>query len=342
MSRSFASDNNAGAHPEVLAALSRVNTGHVPAYGDDPFTAAAVAVMREHLGSEAEIFFVFGGTGANVLGLDAVMRPFEAVICSAHAHVQVDECGAPERHVGCKMLGVPAPDGKLTAATVASRLTGIGNEHHVQPRVVSISQATEYGTVYSPAELRELADAVHASGLLLHMDGARIANAAAALGVPLRAITRDAGVDVLSFGGTKNGLVGGEAVVFFDPAHARHFRFIRKQGMQLPSKMRFIAAQFEALFTGELWLRSARHANAMAARLAERVREIPQVTITQRVEANAVFAIVPPPAVTALQRQYFFHVWDEARSEVRWMAAWDTTEEDVERFASAVAAAVTS
>jgi threonine aldolase len=336
MSRGFASDNNAGAHPEVLAALARVNEGHVRAYGDDPFTAAAVETLRRHVGERAEVFFVFGGTGANVLGLQAIMRPHEAVICSNHAHIQVDECGAPERFVGCKLLGVPAPNGKLTPEAVLSRVVGIGSEHHSQPRVVSISEATEYGTVYTPDEVRALADTARTHGLLLHVDGARIANAAASLGVPLRAITADAGVDVLSFGGTKNGLLGGEAVVFFDPERARDFRFTRKQGMQLPSKMRFIATQFETLFTADLWLRSARHANAMARRLADRVRDVPGVVITQPVDANAVFATLPGAAIPALQAESFFYVWDEARFEVRWMASWDTTEQDVDSFAAAV------
>lgn len=340
--RGFASDNNAGAHPEVLAALARANAGHVRAYGDDPYTAAARARIREQLGGSAEAFFVFNGTGANVLGLQAVMRPHEAVICSDFAHINVDECGAPERYVGCKLLGVATPDGKLTPALVASRLAGIGVEHHVQPRVVSISQSTEYGTVYTPGELRALADFAHENGLRLHVDGARIANAAAALDLPLRAITADAGVDVLSFGGTKNGLLGGEAVVFFDPADAAEFRFIRKQGMQLASKMRFVAAQFDALLTDDLWLRSARHANAMAERLEERVRRIDGVTITQPVDANAVFAIVPRQAIPVIQERFFFYVWNEERSEVRWMASWDTTAGDVDEFAATIARAVGS
>jgi len=340
--RGFASDNNAGAHPEVLAAVALANTGHVRAYGDDPWTAAAVARIREHLGETAEPFFVFGGTGANVLGLQAVMRPHEAVICSDYAHINVDECGAPERYVGCKLLGVAPPDGKLTPELVSARITGVGVEHHVQPRVVSVSQSTEYGTVYTPAELRALADLAHGHGMLLHMDGARLANAAASLGVPLRAITTDAGVDVLSFGGTKNGLLGGEAVVFFDPAHARDFRFIRKQGMQLASKMRFVAAQFGALLTDELWLRSAQHANAMARRLEHAVRGIGGVRVTQPVEANAVFAMLPAAAIAAAQEAFFFYVWDERRSEVRWMASWDTTEDDVDQFAAAISRAAAS
>lgn len=330
--RGFASDNYAGVHPEVMAALARVNDGHAPAYGYDGHTRAAVERVRAELGERVEVFFVFGGTGANVLGLEAVMRPHQAVICPDGAHINVDECAAPERLVGCKLVPVPTRDGKLTPALVRERIVGVGVEHHVQPRVVSISQTTEYGTVYTPGEVRALADCAHEAGLLLHMDGARLANAAAALGVSLRAITGNAAVDVLSFGGTKNGGMGAEAVVFFHPAHAADFRFIRKQGAQLASKMRFLAAQFEALLTDDLWLRNARHANAMAHRLADAIRGTPGLIITQPVGANAVFATLPAPAIAELQRAFYFHVWNEARGEVRWMTAWDTTEEDVDRF----------
>jgi threonine aldolase len=335
--RTFGSDNNAGVHPEILAAIAAANDGHVRAYGDDPYTARAVEAFRAHFGPATEVFFVFNGTGANVLGIQALARPFEAVICADLAHINVDECGAPERFTGCKLLGVPAPGGKLTPAAVAERLRGIGDQHHVQPRVVSISQSSEYGTVYTPAEVRALADFAHTHGLMLHMDGARISNAAAALDLPLRAVTADAGVDVLSFGGTKNGLLGGEAVVFFDSAHAERFRFIRKQGMQLASKMRFVAAQYEALIGTDLWLRNARHANAMARRLGDGLRRIPGMTVTQPVDANAVFAILPRDRIPALQAEAFFHVWDEPRNEVRLMASFDTTEDDVDRFIAAVA-----
>ncbi len=335
--RSFASDNNAGVHPELLAAIAAANDGHVLAYGDDPFTARAVEAFRSHLGPGVEVFFVFNGTGANVLGIQAVTRPHEAVICADLAHINVDECGAPERFSGSKLLGVPAPGGKVTPAAVAERLHGIGVQHHVQPRVVSISQSSEYGTVYTPGEVRELAAFAHDNGLLLHMDGARIANAAAALDLPLRAVTADAGVDVLTFGGTKNGLLGGEAVVFFDPALAAEFRFIRKQGMQLASKMRFVAAQFDALLRTDLWLRNARHANAMARRLGLGLGAIPDVTLTQPVEANAVFAVLPRRAIAPLQGESYFHVWDEPRNEVRLMCSFDTTADDVDRFVAAAA-----
>lgn len=335
--RSFASDNNAGVHPEVLAAIEAANRGHVLAYGADPFTSRAVDTFRSHLGPAVEVFFVFNGTGANVLGIQAVTRPYQAVICADLAHINVDECGAPERLSGCKLLGVPAPDGKLTPDAVAARIRGVGDQHHVQPRLVAISQSSEYGTVYTPDEIRLLADLAHDRGLLLHMDGARLANAAAALDRPLRAITADAGVDVLTFGGTKNGLLGGEAVVFLDPSHAEAFRFIRKQGMQLASKMRFVAAQFDALLGTDLWLRNARHANAMARRLALGLGAVPGVTVTQSVDANAVFAILPRAAIAPLQAVAYFHVWDEPRNEVRLMASFDTTPDDVDRFVEAAA-----
>jgi threonine aldolase len=334
--RSFASDNAAGAHPEVLAAMARVNEGHVTAYGADEHTARAEALIRNELGDTARPFLVFGGTGANVTALSAVLQPHEAVICAETAHINVDECGAPERHAGAKLIPIVTPDGKLTPELVRPAIKGIGAEHHVQPRVISISQSTEYGTVYTPSELSTLSDFAHNNRLLLHVDGARLANAAAALGVSLKAITADAGVDLLSFGATKNGAVGAEAVVFFREEPAKKFKYIRKQGMQLPSKMRFVAAQFEALLTDELWRRSAAHANAMARRLANGVRGVPGITITQPVEANAVFAILPADRIAQLQEKFFFYVWDEQKHEVRWMTAWDTTEEDVDGFVGAV------
>ncbi|MGH2994169.1 MAG: threonine aldolase family protein [Solirubrobacterales bacterium] len=344
--RGFASDNFAGAHPDVLAALAEANAGHVPAYGEDPYTAAAEARLREHFGDDARAFLVFNGSAANVLALLASTRHFEAAICPETAHMNVDECGAPERIAGVKLLTVRTPDGKLTPELVAGRLESvrIGDQHAAQPRVVSISEATELGTVYTPDEVRALAELTHERGMLLHVDGARLANAAACLDVPLRALATDAGVDALSFGGTKNGLLLGEALVFLTPKLATDFAYLRKQAMQLASKMRFIAAQFDALLRDELWLRNASHANAMAARLAHAVKEIPGVRVTQRVESNAVFAILPPAATERLLAEWPgelpFHVWSARSGEVRWMTSWDTTEEDVDSFAAAVADAV--
>lgn len=334
--RHFASDNYAGVHPEVMQALVEANAGHAPSYGHDEWTERAVSVFRQHFGPAARAFPVFNGTAANVLGLQAVTRPYQAVICGEGAHIQVDECGAPERFTGCKLVLCPTPDGKLRPADVIERITGVGDEHRVQPRVVSITQSTELGTVYSVSEIAELAETAHANGLLLHMDGAHLANAAVSLGVDLKTMTTDAGVDLLSFGGTKNGLMGAEAVVFLREADGADFAFIRKQGMQLASKMRFLSAQFIALLGGDLWRRNAEHANRMAQLLAERVRHIPGVSVTQPVEANGVFARVPPTHIPALQERAFFYVWNPVTSEVRWMMSWDTTEEDVEQFARAV------
>jgi threonine aldolase len=344
--RGFASDNFAGAHPDVLAAVAAANDGHVPAYGADPYTAAAEARLRDHFGDDAHSFLVFNGSAANVLSLIATARPFEAVICPDTAHLNVDECGAPERIAGVKLYTVAAPGGKLTPELVAARLRTIriGDEHAAQPRIVSISNAAELGTVYTPDEVRALADLAHQHDLLLHLDGARLANAAACLDVPLRALTTDAGVDVVSFGGTKNGLLFGDAVVFLSAGLADDFLYLRKQSLQLASKMRFVAAQFDALLRDDLWLRNAAHANAMAGRLAHAVKEIPGVRITELVESNAVFAILPPAArerlLGAWPGDLPFHVWNEETGEVRWMTAWDTTEDDVDRFAAAVAEAL--
>lgn len=334
--RTFASDNNSGAHPAVLAAIAAANEGHVHAYGDDPHTRRAVEVLRGHLGEQAEVFFVFNGTGANVVSLSALLKPYQAVICPDTAHIATDECGAPERFTGSKLIGVPTPDGKLRPSDLPPLLEGMGVEHHVQPRVVSISQVTELGTVYSCEEVRALADAAHAAGLLLHMDGARIANAAAALDVPIRELTTDAGVDVLSFGGTKNGLLFGEAVCFLKPGLVGDGKFVRKNAGQLPSKMRFVAAQFTALYEGDLWRQLASHANAMAARLADGAASVPGVEIAYERGANEVFARVPREHIAALQEVADFYVWSEARSEVRWVASFDTTERDVDGFLEAL------
>lgn len=335
----FASDNWAGAHPEVLAAIARASQGHAHSYGDDPLTIGAAGKLRALLGG-GEVFFTVNGTAANVLGLSTLLAPWQGVICTEHAHVVVDECGALERFNGSRLMTVPSPDGKLTPAAVESRLTGMGDVHRVQPAAISLTQATEYGTVYTPAEVQALARVAHGHGLLVHMDGARIANAAATLGVPVADFTLKAGVDLLSFGGTKNGAIGAEAVVFADRARAEQFGFVRKQGMQLMSKMRFLAAQFDALLTDDLWLRSAAHANRMALRLRDAVQGIPGVEITQAVQANAVFARVPVAAVLPIRSEYWFYVWDERTSLVRWMTSFDTTEADVDGFATAIRKAV--
>ena len=334
--RSFASDNNAGVHPEIIDALRAANEGHVVAYGDDPFTARATKVFQKHFGKDVAVFFVFGGTGANVLGLKAITNSYEAVVCAETAHINVDECGAPEKFTGCKLLSVKTPDGKLRPDDIKPFLHGVGFEHHVQPRVISVSQATEMGTVYSKSELKTLARFAHDHNMLLHVDGARIANAAVSLNASFKEITVDSGVDVLSFGGAKNGMMYGEAVVFFDKKRAIDFKYIRKQGMHLPSKMRFISAQFETLLGTDLWRRSAAHANRMARVLASELEKIPQIKITQPVEANGVFAEIPAKFVPALQKKYFFYIWNEETSECRFMASFDTTEEDVRDFVALV------
>jgi threonine aldolase len=336
--RGFASDNSATIHPDVLAAIARVNVGHTFGYGHDEYTVGVEARVAHSFGDDASAFFVFNGTGANVLSLRAACRRFEGVICAETAHLNVDECGAPEAVAGVKLMTVPALEGKLTPELVATRIARIGDEHAVQPRVVSISQCTEFGTLYTPNETRALAAAAHDHHLVLHVDGARLSNAAAALGLPLREVV--AGADVLSFGGTKNGLLGAESVVLLNPELARDFLYIRKQSIQLASKMRFLAAQFDALLSEELWLRCAGHANAMAARLAAALLDVPGLTITRPVQTNAVFAALPAAVTASLQRDYPFYVWDEPAGEVRWMCSWDTTEEDVDGFAAAVRAAL--
>jgi threonine aldolase len=338
--RGFASDNYAGVLPEVLAAIAAVNEGHAPAYGNDEHTARLSERMRAELGEHAETFLALNGTGANVVGLRSMLRPWQGVVCAETAHLNVDEGGAPEAVAGIKLLQVPTPDGKLTPELVAGRIARIGDEHAIQPGAISVTQSTELGTVYTVEELTALASLAHENGMLLHVDGARLANAAAALAVPLRAITTDAGADVVSFGGTKAGLLLGEAIVVLRPELVPSLPYLRKQSMQLASKMRFVAAQFEALLTDELWRRAAGHANAMAARLAAAVAAVPGVTITQPVQANAVFALLPPGVAERAMEAFAFYVWDERTGEVRWMCSWDTTEEDVDAFAGAIAGAV--
>jgi len=337
--KGFASDNYAGAHPEVLAAIAAANHEHAVAYGADPWTARARELLREQFGEQAVAHLVFNGSAANVLCLRALCRPWESVICAAQAHVNVDEGGAPEAIAGVKLQAVATADAKLTPDIVERQLGRRGDEHAVQPRVVSVTQSTELGTRYSPAELRALADVCDEHELALHIDGARLANAAAALDVSLRAITTDVGATAVSFGGTKNGLLVGEAVVFCDPAPAEGFAFLRKQTLQLASKGRFLAAQFIALLEGDLWRRNAAHANAMAARLADALLEIAGVRLTQPVQANGVFAILPPGVAAELQRRWPFYTWDAATGEVRLMCSWDTTPDEVDGFAADVSQA---
>jgi len=336
--RGFASDNYAPAHPKVLDAVVRANDDeHFVSYGDDPLTARAVALIQAEFGAPAEVFFTFNGTGANVVGLASMLRPWEAVICAQTAHINVDECGAPEKFLGSKLITTATPDGKLTPELVDARMEGVGFVHHVQPRVILVSQSTELGTVYTAAELTALAEYAHAHQLYLYVDGARLANATASLETSFADLITKSGVDGVSFGGTKNGGLGAEAVVILRPELAASTGYIRKQSMQLASKMRFISAQFIAQLEDGLWRDTATHANSMARLLERSVRDIPGVQLTQPVQANGVFAIIPRELTAELASKYPFYVWNETTNEVRWMCSWDTTEEDVTKFAAELA-----
>lgn len=329
--RGFASDNNAGIHPTILKFIEQANLGHAIGYGDDRWTLEATVKFRELFG-DIEVFFVYGGTAANVLSLQAMTDSFNGVICSSVAHINVDECGAPEKFTGCKLIVIPSTDGKITVEQIRQHAYGVGDQHHVQPKVISITQASEYGTVYSVSEIKAITDFAHANNMLVHIDGARIANAAVSLGVELNDITGKAGIDVLSFGGTKNGMMFGDAVIFFNKSLSYKFKYICKQGMQLASKMRFISAQFLALLSEDLWRKNAEHANRMARILAEQLQNVSQVRITQQVQSNAVFTIIPKAAIPQLQEEYFFYIWNEEKGEVRFMTSFDTTEEGVADF----------
>jgi threonine aldolase len=330
--KTFASDNYAGVHPEIMEALLKANIGHQGSYGADTFTQEAISRFKQFFGESVEVFFAYNGTGANVLGLSAITNSFNSIICSDGAHINVDESTAPEKFLGCKLLTIPSKDGKIYPDQVESKIIRVGDQHHPQIKAISISQSTEYGTVYSIDELKALSAIAKKHNLILHMDGSRIANAAVSLNSSFKEFTIDAGIDVLSFGGTKNGLMFGEAVVFFNASLARNFPFIRKQGMQLHSKMRFISAQFVGLFTNDLWKRNASHANQMAKLLEVGLRKFHQIRITQSVDANGIFAIFPASVIPQIQEAGFFYVWNEKLSEVRLMCSWDTTPADVEGF----------
>ena len=330
--KGFASDNNSGVHPEIFKAMEAANFGHVTGYGDDSYTLDAIEIFKKEFGEDTEVFFVFNGTGANVTGLSSATHSFNSIICAETAHIQVDECGAPEKFTGCKLLPVASVNGKLTPQAIQRHLYGFDFEHHSQPRIISISQTTELGTVYRPVEIRTLADLAHKNNMLLHMDGARIANAAVALSMDFREFTRDCGVDILSFGGTKNGMMMGEAVLIFNPELAVNTKYIRKQSMQLFSKMRFVGAQFIAYFKDDLWRKTATHANKMAKLLEGEILKIPQIKITRPVEANGVFAEIPQEIIEPLQQRFFFYIWDETKSEVRWMTSFDTEEKEIFEF----------
>lgn len=335
MKKTFASDNYSGVHPEVMEALLRANTEHASSYGADEYTERAVAKFKEHLGKDIEVFFAYNGTGANVLGLSAMTRSFNSIICSNLAHINVDESTAPEKFLGSKLITIPTKDGKIYPDEIQNKIQRVDDQHHPQAKVISISQSTEYGTVYTIDEVQAIAAVAKKNNLFLHMDGSRISNAAASLNKDFASFTRDAGVDVLSFGGTKNGMMFGEAIVFFNPEPAQYFKYIRKQGMQLHSKMRFISAQFEALLSNDLWKRNASHSNRMAKLLESELKSA-NVPITQPVDANGIFAMLPPAIIPELQEEHYFYVWDEKTSEVRLMCSFDTTEHEVKSFGNAL------
>ena len=336
MKRGFGSDNHSGISPEVLKAIADANVEHALAYGDDEYCARVEQLFKQQFGNQAVVSFVFNGTGANTMAIDAMVRSHEAVICAETAHVNVDECGAPQRIVGCRLLTVDTPEGKLTPELVMTRMHGFGFEHHSQPKAITITQSTELGTLYTINEIKALAKLAHEHDMYLHMDGARLANAAVALNCTFKEMTTDAGVDVVSFGGTKNGLMIGESVVFLNPELAKDYKYRRKQGLQLCSKMRFLAVQFEAYFKAELWRRNAEHSNRMAQLLYNKVKDIPQVKVVYPVQVNGVFVQLPRKVWTELQKQYFFYDWDIDKDVVRWMCSFDTTEEDINNFVEAL------
>jgi threonine aldolase len=332
MNHTFGSDNYSGVHPEVMDALLRANSGHAASYGADEYTANAIEKFKQYFGDDIEVFFVYNGTGANVLGLSTLTRSYQGIICSELAHIQVDESTATEKFIGCRQITLPTADGKIYPHEIEAKIQRLDDQHHPQAKVISISQPTEYGTVYSVEELKSISSTAKKFNLYFHMDGSRIANAAVGLKKGFTEFTRDVGVDVLSFGGTKNGMMFGEAIIFFNRELALDFKFLRKQGMQLHSKMRFIAAQFDALLSNDCWKRNASHANEMAKFLSAELRKIPQVHITQSVDANGVFVQIPRDIIPLLQKEQFFYVWTEKISEARLMCSFDTKKEDVERF----------
>ncbi len=334
MKRGFGSDNHSGIHPVILKSLSEANIGHAPSYGTDDWTEKAIAEFQKHFGAEAQVFFVFNGTAANVTALRAMTKPFQAVLCSDVAHIHVDECGAPEQMAGCKLLPLPSTDGKLSVKTLEAALIRRGDQHYSQAQVLSLTQPTELGTCYSMAELQALVTWAKNKKLLVHIDGARLVNAAVSLKKSLRELTTDLGVDVVSFGGTKNGLMMGEAVIFLNKKLAEDFKYIRKQSSQLPSKSRFIAAQFLAFLQNNLWQDISQHSLAMAQELYRQVQGIPGVETRTAPDSNAVFAKIPSAWVKPLREHYFFYVWDENTFECRWMTSWDTQLEDIVGFSN--------
>ncbi len=331
--RGFASDNNSGIHPEILKAIAAANEGHSIGYGDDKWTNEAVSLFKREFGKDIDVFIVLTGTGANILGIQSAVRSFHTIFCAETAHIQSDECGAPEKFTGSKLVPIATKNGKLTPEQIEKHLHGFGFEHHSQPGLISITQVSELGTVYNVSEIKALAALAHRNGMFLHMDGARISNAAVSLDLPFKSFTKDAGVDILSFGGTKNGMMIGEAVIFFNQKLSLYSKYYRKQAAQLYSKMRFVGAQFVPYLRDGIWKINASHANRMAKILENEVTKLKEIEITQLVQGNGIFAIVPKALIPRLQNEYFFYTWNEDRGEVRWMTSFDTTEEDILNFA---------
>jgi len=330
--RSFASDNNSGVHPDVLDALQQANLGHAIGYGDDPWTEEALRLFKQTFGPSSESFVVLNGTGANIAALQLTTRSFNSIISSDTAHILVDECGAPVKSTGCPIFSIPTPDGKLTPELIRSKLHGFGDQHHSQPGVIYVSQCTELGTVYTPEEVRAITALAHQNGLYVHMDGARLANASAAMNCSLRALTTDCGVDILSFGGTKNGLMMGESIVILNPVLSKNAHFIRKQSAQLASKMRYLSVQFSTYLQHDFWLKNAAHANEMAKLLYHELSKYPEIRFTQKPETNALFLTLPRPVIDELLKQWFFYFWNETNNEIRLVCSFDTSKEDVSAF----------
>lgn len=330
--KAFGSDNWSGAHPKIMEALQKANRNHEHAYGDDTYTQKAEEAFKELFGDDTNTYFLFNGTAANIVALDCLTASFNSVICSEHAHIHVDECGALEKLTAAKMIAFPSHDGKLYPDQLRDYVKADRYPHQSVPKVISITQTTEYGTLYSLEEIKELAKLAHENDLYLHMDGARISNAAVSLGVDFKTMIKDTGVDVLSFGGTKNGLMFGEAVVFLKPELNEYFELYRKQGMQLFSKMRFIAAQFLAFLENDLWKGNATHSNQMAQYLAQQLVRIPEIKISQKVQSNGVWAIIPKELAEKMQAIKHFYPWDERKSEYRFMCSWDTQKEDIDQL----------
>lgn len=330
--KSFASDNNSGVHPQIMEAILNANKGHAIGYGDDNWTALADKKLQKIFGEDVQPYYVFNGTGSNMVALQALTLPFHSILCAATAHINVDECGAPAKFTGCMIKEIPTTDGKLSPELIRSYLHGFGDQHHSQPKVIYISQTTEMGTIYTPEETKAICRLAHEHGMFVHMDGARLANASAKLGVGLRELSRDCGVDILSFGGTKNGMMLGEAVIAFRPELQENLKFYRKQSAQLYSKMRYISCQFTAYLQDDLWLENAKHANEMADYLAYRLSKIPDIRFIQKVESNALFLTMPGELIPKLQQAYFFYVWNEERNEVRLVTSWDTNKSDIDEF----------